>query len=246
MILKKTKSGKASKGAIFLLLIILHIPSQVLSQSIKTIDLQNVPQRKVREYIVLRSYDEMEDFSAIHASWGKLTNEKDFNVIEETFYVKKELPVVWECYRNADPLEIWNGRSFRFALMICKCTESIIYGTSINVPDLDTGQIYFLNLRLIKGLVNVPVAFEITNIDNVNRIMEFSYIDNNKSLGKQTLLFSDMGNGKTRIVHLTYFKSKSWLRDELFYPYFHYKFIEEFHRNMRHLINKSKSPDKVL
>jgi hypothetical protein len=76
--------------------------------------------------------------------------------------------------------------------------------------------------------------------------MEFSYIENNISQGKQTILFCDGGNGQTKIVHITYFRSKSWLRDDLFYPYFHYKFIEEFHGNMKQLIMKTKSAGLAL
>jgi hypothetical protein len=91
----------------------------------------------------------------------------------------------------------------------------------------------------MKGLINIPVAFEIIDIDRKKQILEFSYIDNNKSLGKQTIQFFDNGDGRTMIVHRSYFRSKSWLRNELLYPGFHKKFIKEFHKNMKHLIISS-------
>ncbi len=73
----------------------------------------------------------------------------------------------------------------------------------------------------MKALFNVPVAFEIINISDNNQLVEISYIDNSKSKGEQTIQFSDNGDGYTRIVHRSYFKSESWLRENLLYPYFH-------------------------
>ena len=241
MILTKIKSGNGKIRVITLLVFLILLPLPVYSQNHITIILQNIPQKKVREYILIRSFDQLNDFSSIHASWNKNTDKYDFNVITETFYVKNRLPVVWDYYRHTSPLKMWNGRSYRFGLLLCKGPESVIYANGSCIPDIDTGQIYFLNLRLIKGLLNVPVAFEIINIDEEKRIMELSYINNNKSLGKQIIEFSDDGDGQTRIIHTSYFKSDSRLRDGLFYPYFHTKFIEEFHRNMRKLINNVTS-----
>jgi hypothetical protein len=241
MILKTLIPG--SKLILISVLQSIFIP--IYSQSLETIDLSKVPPKKVREYIVARSYDHLSDYSSIHASWNRDISKKNFNFIEETFYFKKKLDVVWSAYRHTDPVKMWNCRSFRFGLLICKCSKSIIYPSTLNIPELDTGQVYFLNLRLLKGLVNVPVAFEIINLDVEKRIMEFSYIEGNKERGKQILEFFEDGPGKTRIVHKTYFKSESEIRDDLFYPYFHYRFIEEFHRNMWKLIRKTKSSDEI-
>jgi hypothetical protein len=88
----------------------------------------------------------------------------------------------------------------------------------------------------MRGLFNLPMAFEIINIDPVERLIEFSYIDGNKARGKQTIQFTDNDDGRIRITHKSFFKSNSPFRDNLLYPYFHRKFIREFHRNMKQLI----------
>lgn len=211
-----------------------------VSQSLKRINLNEIPQRKIRNYIASRSIDKMDDFTLIHASWKNEIDETGFNVVEKTFFLKNKLSNVWDFYRHANTFEIWNGKSIRFGLLITKYSKSVVYATNLTCPEVDTGQVYFLNIRLIKGLFNIPVAFEIINIDQLQRIVEFSYIDNNKSQGKQTIQFFDDGNGHTRIVHRSYFKSKSLFRDLWLYPYFHKKFIKEFHKNMNHLINNKK------
>ena len=159
------------------------------SQSTETINLEAIPQKKVRKYIISRSIDKMLDFSLIHASCKKNVVESSFKMIEKTFYLTYSLSNVWDLYRHTNAISIWDKKSVRLGLVISKCSNSVIYGNNTSFPEIDTGQVYFLNLRLIKGLFNVPVAFEIINIDPVQQVVEFSYIDNNKSLGKQTLQF---------------------------------------------------------
>jgi hypothetical protein len=208
----------------------------VFSLSPGKIDIKEVPQKKVRKYIEFREIDRMDDFSSIHASWVKGTHESDYSVNQKTIYLNDNLQNVWENYGHSNPLKTWNGRSIQLGLLISKYSNSVIYPGDSSFPVIDTGQVYFLNLKLMKGLFNVPVAFEIINVDQEQKILEISYIDNNKSQGKQTLQFFDNGDGRTRIVHRSYFKSDSWLREDIFYPFFHKKFIKEFHKDMgRHI-----------
>jgi hypothetical protein len=209
-----------------------------LSQDDKTINIEEISQRKVRKYIVSRSIDRMPDFYQIHASWNRGSEESHFHVNEKTFILGYSFSDVWECYRHTSPVKMWNCVSSGFGLLVSKSLNSAFYANDPSFPDIDTGQVYFLNLRLMKGLFNVPVAFEIIVLDAKRQVMEFSYIDNNKTLGKQTISFFDNGAGTTRIVHRSYFKSGSALRDGLFYPHFHKKFIKDFHNHMCDLLKK--------
>jgi hypothetical protein len=248
MVSRITRSDIVNIKVIILLLISgFSSPSGLSqSQSFKSINLQDIPQRKVRKYIVSRSIDRMHNFASIHASWKKDIDKSDFKVIKKTFYLRFKLFNVWDCYRHTNAYKMWNGHAVRFGLLISKCSNSVIYTNNSCFPEVDTGQVYFLNIRLMKGLFNVPVAFEIINIDQKQQIVEISYIDNNKSQGKQTIQFFDDGDGSTRIVHLSYFKSKSAFRDKLLYPYFHKKFIKEFHRNMWKVIKGTKKTLPII
>ncbi len=151
-----------------------------------------------------------------------------------------DLSTVWEGYSHVNSIKMWNGKSVSFGALLSKSSNLVVYAGNLSSPEIDTGQVYFLNLRLMKGLINVPVAFEITNIDQSLKILEFSYIDGNKSKGKQTIQFFDNNDGSTRIVHISYFKSGSHLRDNLFYPWFHKKFIKEFHGSMRQMLENDE------
>jgi hypothetical protein len=208
----------------------------LFSQSPQTIDLKEIPQKKVRHYIEVRKIDLMQNFSFIHASWKKNIDPSSFHTREKTFYIKDKLPHVWECYRGANPTKSWTGHFVTFGLLLTKYSNSVEYLNNCSFPQVDTGQVYFLNLRLIGGLFNIPVAFEIINIDTVNRKIEFSYLEGNKSQGKQIIQFIDNEDGYTKIIHRSFFKSNSPLRDILIYPHFHKKLIEEFHRNMKALV----------
>jgi hypothetical protein len=178
----------------------------------------------------------MQDFEAIHASWKKGSDESSFLFNEKTFFLKDKLSHVWDCYRKADPTKSWNGHFVRFGLLISKKSNSVVYSGDAVFPEIDTGQVFFLDLRLMRGIFNLPMAFEIINIDPVQRIIEFSYIDGNKAKGKQTIQFYDNDDGRIRITHKSYFRSDSPFRDNLLYPYFHRKFIRDFHRNMKLLV----------
>jgi len=226
---------------IFLIILSGLFSLALYSQKPETIILTDIPQKNVRKYIKSRSINQMEDFSNIRPSWKKETSESDFYVIEREFYLKFKLSDVWNFYRDASTFEMWNGRFIKFGLLISKPANSVIYSGNTSFPAIDTGQVYFLDVKLLKGLLNVPLAFEITRIDPVQKIVELSYIEHNTSRGKQTLQFFDRGDGRTRIVHLSYFRSESSVRDAYLYPYFHEKFIMQFHRNMRRLFKRSRS-----
>jgi len=242
MISRIEQKYRARIKLIILLLVFGYSAQTAISQGPVRINIEEIPQRKIRNYIVSRSIDKMDDYSLIHASWKKGIDESNFNIIEKTFFLNYDLSDSWEFYRHANALKMWNGKSVRFGLLLSKCKNTVINIINSSFHEIDTGDVYFLNLKLIKGLFNVEVAFVITEIDPVQQVMEFSYIDDNKSLGKQSIQFFDNGSGKTRIVHRSYFKSNSNIRDKLFYPYFHRKFIKEFHRNMGILIKNKRLP----
>jgi hypothetical protein len=123
-----------------------------------------------------------------------------------------------------------------FGLLLLKFPVSIFYKND-SIMGVDIGQIYFLKLKLMLGIFNIPVAFEIITVDEDNKIIEFSYIEGNKSIGVQQVKFIDHGDDQTEIIHTSYYKSDSHFRDKWMYPHFHKIIINDFHRNMRRLLD---------
>jgi hypothetical protein len=119
--------------------------------------------------------------------------------------------------------------------MLQKSPEKIFYNKD-SLPCTDTGQVYYLNLRLLSGVRNIAVAFEIITIDTLEMVMEFSYVEGNQSLGVQQIKFIAVDDNSTKIFHTSYFKSDSNFRDKWLYPFFHKKITKGFHKNIRRLL----------
>jgi hypothetical protein len=131
-------------------------------------------------------------------------------------------------------------------MIYCRSSESIIYADEM-LNGLEEGRIYYLNLKILGGIYNLPVAFEITNIDPDNKTVEFSYLKGGKARGKQWIRLEESPEGYTKIIHQTLVKSDSNFRDKYLYPYFHNKLINEFHLNMKRIITaRSKRRIEML
>jgi hypothetical protein len=120
-------------------------------------------------------------------------------------------------------------------LLFSKKEKRIFYRDD-NISEIDTGMVVYLNLRLMSGLINVATAFEIITIDKENKIIEFSYVSGNSSLGIQKLQFFETPKGKTEIIHTSYYRSNNIAKNYLLYPYFHTRTTNEFHRNIKKMM----------
>jgi hypothetical protein len=118
-----------------------------------------------------------------------------------------------------------------------------MYRSDHEYAELDTGQVFFVNLKLLRGIYNLAVGLEIITIDSQNKTIQFSYVKGGKSEGVQTIRFFETEEGSTKILHISEFRSNSHFRDKRLYPRFHKKFIYEFHENM--LLSLGKTKDDI-
>jgi hypothetical protein len=126
-----------------------------------------------------------------------------------------------------------------FGLLISKWQNTVMYRNDEYFAGIDTGQVFYVNLKIMKGLYNLAVGLEIVNIDSTNKSITFSYLKGGKSRGEQTIYFVPTRKGHTEIIHQTAFKSNSFFRDRFLYPYFHRIAINEFHRNMKKSVHEN-------
>jgi hypothetical protein len=193
-----------------------------------------IHQKKIRKYIEGQIQDNKHMFSEIHPSWKEGKDLSFYSKNEKKYFLKDSIQKVWKAYLSADPTRSWSGHKVSFGLLLNKYPENIYYEED-HVEGVDTGQVYYLNLKILEGCLNVPVAFEVVKVDDIDKVIEFSYLEGNKSNGVQRIEFIDLGNGCTQISHISYFKSDSHFRDRWIYPFFHKKIINEFHKNIRKL-----------
>lgn len=196
------------------------------------IEVNRISQNKVHEYIGWQQECGIQTFDEVEPSVQSNSNIKDYFVRENVYQVKRGIEEVWNNYLHTNPKKLWNGKKVSFGFLFSKKDKRIMYSDD-KVSELDTGMVVYLNLRLMSGLINVATAFEIITIDKLNKTIEFSYLSGNVSSGIQRLQFLETPKGRTEIIHTSYYKSNNIAKNYLFYPYFHTRATNEFHRNIK-------------
>lgn len=200
------------------------------------LDFDKIQQEKVKDYIIEQQEHNIFTLADIKPSLNSNSSISGYRTIENEYLIKEHFQKVWQLYTQTNPCKSWNGKKVSFGLLLSKKEKKIVYNGD-KMSKIDTGQVVYLNLRLLKGLKNMATAFEVINVDREHQIIEFSYLNGNLSEGKQTLTFYETPKGFTRIIHTSYFKSDSAVKNYFLYPYFHTRITNEFHKNMKKLMS---------
>jgi hypothetical protein len=223
-------------GKLIFFLLFTVIGFQVEAQiCLNDVELDRISQEKIREYLKTEQKHGVQTFEEIKPSLQINSDIKGYHVRENVYQVKKGIDEVWSNYINRSPNKSWNGKKVSFGFLFSKKEDRIVYNDE-NLQKIDTGMVVYVNLRLMSGLVNIATAFEIIDIDKENKIIEFSYLSGNVSEGKQRLQFYQTKKGYTQILHTSFYKSNTVLKNYLLYPYFHTRITNEFHRNFKKLM----------
>ena len=223
-----------------LLIIFTYFQIQLYGQfTLDDIKLEQIEHKTIRKYVERQIEEGKHQFYDIRPSWNKGDDLLLYNKNEMTFFLNASLQNVWQGYLSIDPSKFWNNRSMSKGLMLQKFPTKIFYNKDSSAY-IDTGQVYFLNLKLLSGIYNIAVAFEIITIDISEMVIEFSYVEGNQSLGVQQIKFIAVDDNSTKIIHTSYFKSNSHFRNKWLYPIFHKKVTKDFHKNIRGLLISEK------
>ncbi|QIA09049.1 hypothetical protein [Draconibacterium halophilum] len=194
---------------------------------------------QVEHYVQGQIKNNNAKFSDVKPSLEPTASTIGFRFHEREYVVKDSLAKVWSHYVHTNPSIAWNASRFSFGMLFSKSNNQLIYRNG-HVDGIDPGQVIYLNLSVLK-IKKLATAFEITTVDNKGKVIEFSYVEDNITHGKQQLSFSQTRKGFTKITHRTYFKSESVLRDHFLYPYFHTRLTNTYHRNMKHLLKAKEN-----
>jgi hypothetical protein len=224
---------------------ILFINFCTAQECLNDIDLTKIPYKEVRELIISQKKSKVECISDIKSSCSQDFNCNEYYKQIRSYHLDKSLRTVWENYNGSETQKAYNSNKFSLGLMLCKknVSEKILYPNS-SFGRLDTGQVIYLKLKFLRGLLKMAVAFEINKIDTTNKTIEFSYVNGGKSRGKQILEFKENNNHKTSIIHTTFYRSKSKVRDLVFYPFFHSRVTREFHKNFKRIL--CQAPNNLI
>ena len=203
--------------------------------SLNQVDYAKIEQKKIRDYIESQKEANIIAVSDIEPSVTPESNISGLRSIENEYLIKDSIENVWDCYTQLNPAKTWNGKKATFGFLFSQKEKRIIY-VNDTINGIQTGQVIYLNLKLLKGIKNIATAFELTKIDNKNRIIEISYLKGNSSIGKQRIQFFETPKGKTYILHTSYYKCRNIVKNYVLYSFFHTRLINEYHRNMRKYI----------
>ena len=214
--------------------------------SVDSIDLDRIPQRKIRSYLTMQKEREVNYLSDFRASCFSSIPYTDYTSMKNTYLIKQNPDSVWQVYQNTSVSESWNGKRISCGLLFSKWNEEICYYNQHFNSGVDTGQLFFINLRSMKGMLNLPLGVEVVDVYPIQKRIAFSYLEGNKSQGEQIIQFKKTTDGFTQIVHISNFKSDSKFRDKHLYPFFHTRVINEFHRNMAGHITNDRHVFEVI
>jgi hypothetical protein len=219
----------------FLTLALLTLQLTVCAQmSLNDLNIDRIPQKKVREFVLNQQTTlRFDQFQQIQPTLTNSNEAVGFKTHRAKYQVKSNLTDVWGHYKKANPAESWEGKRFSFGFAFNKHKDQLVYRQDESNEGIEEGQMFYVNLKLLGGIYNMAVAFEIITVDPINKVLEFSYVEGGQSKGMQRIELSNNEKGQTDIIHTSFFKSDSKFRDAVLYPFFHKRIINEFHRRMR-------------
>lgn len=222
------------KETTFLFLLVFFSCVNALAQTrLDDVQVAKINFPKVVEYLHHQMDNGNQYFDGIKPSLKPGSKNDDYHVIAREFLIKDNLDAVWNTYLKAGLQKAWNTKKINYGFSYSRHLDSLFY-TGDEACKLESGLIVFLNLKMLFGFKNLAMAFEVTQIDVEDKVLEFSYLKGNETEGKQQLIFDRTSKGYTLITHLSYYKSRVKPRDKL-YPLVHTQIINRFHRNMKEI-----------
>lgn len=194
---------------------------------------EQIPQKKVRKYIIEQQERAQISFLAdLKATCQDSNSLMDLFSYKKSYRVKANKNNVWETYKQSNPTAAWTNRKSACALVYERSSDHVHYADE-EINGIEAGQVLFMDLKLMKGLVHLATAFEITKVEDEVGVIEINYTEAGINRGKQIIKMHEAPDGSTIIEHSSMISSGRKFRDRVLYPYFHNRLINTFHRKMR-------------
>ena len=198
-------------------------------------DFNRIRQKSIRNFLKGQMESGMVYFEDFRPSVTAQTDTSQFDFNVHHFRLRQAVPLAWNTYITAHPAQIWQGKVVSCGFVYSPVSKRVIFADD-NYPGLEPGQIFYIEMRVLCGLVKFPVCFMVTKIDESQRAITFSYVSSGPSKGSQTIRLVDDGKGETEIIHSSNHQTENVLRDKTLYPIYHRKAIQEVHHNIRNTI----------
>lgn len=219
----------------FFVLLVLGSATGQAQTRLSDLDTGRIKQKSIRNFLTSQEESGIAHFEDFRPSVTTQTDTSQFDYNIHQFQLKHAPELAWNAYLTAHPAQIWQGKVVSCGLIYSPVNKRAIFPND-KYPGLETGQIFFIEMRVLCGLVKFPVCFMVTNIDESKQSITFSYVLSGSSKGSQTIRLIDNGKGGTEILHSSIHQTENAFRDKTLYPIYHKKAIKEVHRNIRKLL----------
>jgi hypothetical protein len=204
---------------------------------IDSVNFTRIQHKKVRKLITQQKHFGAKTFDDIQPVCFNLSDSAAYNTFQKSQVINQEINTVWDNLVHQSPSDEFDGRIVSFGLLYSKKNNNLFYQNEA-LDGIEEGQIIFFNLRMLCGIKNIAVAMEVTRMDNVQKVLEYCYVDHGSTRGTQQFILKPLPGGKTEITQITRYKCKSRLRDRRLYSFFHERIVREFLRSIK---NRSES-----
>jgi len=236
--LKKVKS-KLQISFLLLILFVALCYSSYAQLPLTNLNLDRVHQKKVKELVKDQYLKGIKNFSDFQPACYNVQDSLKYSFQRSTNVIRDVIQKVWNKLKGLKPKDEYSGKMVSFGFLYSKRLNQIFYADD-DFKEIEEGEIYFLNLKLLGGIKNIGVALEVTKVDEENKTIEFCYLNNGVSEGSQVVKLTETGEGNTQITQETRYRNKSKFREKKLYPIFHQKAVNELHNNIRRLIEGDK------
>lgn len=195
---------------------------------VSEIDFSRVPQDSIKRFLLSNDLTKVEGLTA----QCYIKNNGHYLRHYREYIIDTSIDEAWDTYTHLHPSELWGSDMISFGMMYSRSDDSIVYPDS-EYNRLNEGQIYFINLKIIGSLLQIPVMHEMNVIDDTKKIIQSCYLKGGKSEGSQWIRLSQIDENTTLAAHETFYRGDSKIRDKYFYPYFHTRAINQFHHNVQ-------------
>lgn len=199
------------------------------------IDTGRIKQKSIRIFLKNQMGKGIVNFEDFRPSVDEKTDSSQFEYYESHYFLRQTQATAWNAYLTIHPAKVWQSKVISYGFIYSPIQKSVIFSDD-TYPGLEPGQLFFLEFRLLAGLVRFPICLVVTRINRIKHEISFSYVDSGPSKGSQTILLKNTGSNETNIIHSSIHKTRNFLRDKIFYPIYHRKAVGEVHRNIKKLL----------
>ncbi len=219
---------------ILIIFILITYASQAQTR-LRDTDTSRIKQKSIRNFLKSQMDSGVVNFEDFKPSVDAQADTSKFDSNIHHFQLQQTPAAVWNAYLTAHPARVWQGKIVSCGLIYSPVSKLVIFPDD-KYPGLETGQILFIEMRVLCGLVKFPVCFRITQIDENHHAITFSYVSSGSSKGAQTIRLTNDGKGGTKIIHSSIHQTENILRDKTLYPLYHRKAIKEVHSNINNIL----------